>query len=319
VISKSEITSRSERQEINMKQKIGFIGLGVMGKPMAKNLLKGGYALAAHDLNREAAYEIVSEGATVSHSPREIAEVSDLIITMLPDSPDVEAVALGQDGLIEGIQKHQFYIDMSTIAPTTAIRVAQLLGAKGARCLDAPVSGGDIGAINATLSIMVGGDETDFRDVLPIFETLGKTITFCGPIGSGQIVKACNQIQVALNLIGMAEALTLGTKAGVDPAIIIKVLSGGYAQTRVMDVRGPRVIKGDYKPGFKSKLHFKDLNIILESGRYFECPLPTSALARELFSAMLAAGRGDLDHSGIITVLEDMAHVQVRTKKSDQR
>jgi 2-hydroxy-3-oxopropionate reductase len=296
-----------------MKQRIGFVGLGVMGKPMAKHLLNSGYPLIAHDLNRAAVHEIAELGASQASSSREIAEASDVLITMLPDSPDVEAVALGTNGLIEGARAGQLYIDMSTIAPKTAMHVAQVMGQKGVRCLDAPVSGGDVGAINATLSIMVGGEKTDFEAALPILETLGKTITLCGPNGSGQVVKACNQIQVALNLVGMAEALTLGAKAGVDPAIIIKVLSGGYAQTRVMDVRGPRVIRGDFVPGFRSKFHYKDLNIILESGRDFGCPLPASALARELFSAMLAAGRGDLDHSGIITVLEDMAHIQART------
>jgi len=296
-----------------MKPKIGFIGLGVMGKPMAKNLMANGYALIVHDINEAAVGEITGQGADTANGPAEIARSCDAIITMLPDSPDVEAVALGAGGLIEGVRQGQLYLDMSTIAPRAAVRVAQLLSEKGVRCLDAPVSGGEVGAINASLSIMVGGSKADFQEALPILEALGKTITHCGPNGSGQIVKACNQIQVALNLVGMAEALTLGAKAGVDPAIIIKVLSGGYAQTRVMDVRGPRVIQGDFAPGFKSRFHFKDLNIILESGRDYGCPLPASALARELFSAMLAAGRGDLDHSGILTVLEDMAHVQART------
>ena len=234
---------------------------------------------------------------------------------MVPDSPDVEAVALGPDGLIEGVREGQIYVDMSTIAPGVAVKVAEELGRKGVRCLDAPVSGGEVGAINAALSIMVGGDEITFNEVMPIFEKLGKTITLCGPNGAGQTVKACNQIQVALNFVGMAEALVLGAKAGVDPAIIVKVLSGGYAQTRVMDVRGPRVIKGDFQPGFKSKFHYKDLNIIMKTSNDYNVPLPTTAVAHELFNAMIAAGRGDLDHSGIITVLEDLASVQARTKE----
>jgi 3-hydroxyisobutyrate dehydrogenase-like beta-hydroxyacid dehydrogenase len=203
---------------------------------------------------------------------------------------------------------------MSTIAPSVAVRVARAMAEKGVRCLDAPVSGGDVGAINATLSIMAGGDETTFNEVQPIFEVLGKTIILCGPNGAGQTVKACNQIQVALNFAGMAEALVLGAKAGVDPAIIVQVLSGGYAQTRVMDVRGPRVIQGDFEPGFKSKFHYKDLNIIMQTGNDFAVPLPVTSLVHELFGAMLAAGRGDLDHSGIITVLENLAGVQARTK-----
>jgi 2-hydroxy-3-oxopropionate reductase len=182
------------------------------------------------------------------------------------------------------------------------------------RCLDAPVSGGEVGAQNATLSIMVGGSQELFNEVLPILQIMGKTVTLCGPNGAGQTVKACNQIQVALNFVGMAEALTLGAKAGVDPAIIIQVLSGGYAQTRVMDVRGPRAIHGDFEPGFKSRFHYKDLNIIMETARELLVPLPATAVAHELFSALLAAGRGDLDHSAVLTVLEDLAGVEARTQ-----
>lgn len=300
------------------KPTIGFIGLGIMGKPMVKNLLKAGYDLVVHDVNRKALADAVAQSAQEAYTSKEVAESSQVIITMLPDSPDVESVALGADGLIEGVTEGQLYIDMSTIAPSVAIHVAETMEEKGVRCLDAPVSGGDVGAINATLSIMVGGDETTFNEALPILETLGRTITLCGPSGAGQTVKACNQIQVALNLVGMAEALTLGTKTGVDPEIIIRVLSGGYAQTRVMDVRGPRVIHGNFEPGFKSKFHYKDLNIIMQTGKDFGVPLPVTAVVRELFGAMLAAGRGDLDHSGILTVLEDLAYVQARTTKVEQ-
>jgi 2-hydroxy-3-oxopropionate reductase len=300
-----------------VKETIGFIGLGIMGLPMVKNLLKAGYTVIGHDLNRQAVSDAVATGAEEAQSPKEIAQRSQVIITMLPDSPDVELVALGPDGLIEGVREGQLYIDMSTIAPSTAILVAEKLSERSVRCLDAPVSGGDVGAVNATLSIMVGGDRATFEQARPIFEALGKTITLCGPHGAGQTVKACNQIQVALNLVGMAEALTLGAKAGVDPAVIVQVLSGGYAQTRVMDVRGPRVIRGDFEPGFKSKFHYKDLNIILQTGRDYGCPLPVTALVRQLFSAMLAAGRGDLDHSGILTVLEDLSHTQARTDQTE--
>jgi len=293
---------------------IGFIGLGIMGTPMTRNLLGAGYALIVHDLNGAAVEAAVAAGAAAATSPREIAQRSQVVITMLPDSPDVERVALGPDGLGEGLSAGSIYVDMSTIAPTVAVKVAQTLFAKGVRCLDAPVSGGEVGAINATLSIMVGGDEATFDAVRPIFEALGKTITLCGPNGAGQIVKSCNQIQVALNFVGMAEALVLGAKAGVDPAIIIQVLSGGYAQTRVMDVRGPRIIRGDFQPGFKSRFHYKDLNIIMKTAGDYGIPLPVTSLVHELFAAMVAAGRGDLDHSGIITVLEDLAGVQARTK-----
>ena len=293
---------------------IGFIGLGIMGRPMAGHLLKAGYPLVVHDLNRQAVATLVAAGAAEAFSPREVAARSDVIITMLPDSPDVEAVALGPDGLIEGVRPGALYADMSTIAPTAAVKVAHALAAKGVRCLDAPVSGGEVGAINATLSIMVGGAEDDFAAMRPIFEKLGKTITLCGPNGAGQIVKACNQIQVALNILGMAEALVLGAKAGVDPAIIHKVLSGGYAQSRVADVRGPKVIQGDFQPGFKARFHFKDLNIILKTGNDYGVPLPVTSLVHELFAALLAAGGGDLDHTAVITVLEKLAGVEARTR-----
>ena len=298
------------------KQKIGFIGVGIMGKPMAGHLLKAGYPVVAHDLSREPVQELVAAGAEEGFSPKEVAQKSQVIITMLPDSPDVQAVALGPGSIIEGVSAGDIHIDMSTIAPSVAIEVAEALGEKGVRCLDAPVSGGDVGAINATLSIMVGGDGDLFEEMGPIFQVMGKTVTLCGPNGAGQTVKACNQIQVALNIMGMAEALVLGTKAGVDPAIIHQVLSGGYAQSRVSDVRGPRVIQGDFQPGFKGAFHFKDLNIIMKTGNDYKVPLPVTSLVHELFAALMAAGKGDLDHSSVITVLESLAGVEARTKQA---
>ncbi|MBN1672449.1 MAG: NAD-binding protein [Kiritimatiellae bacterium] len=285
-----------------------------MGRPMAAHLLEAGFSVIVNDINPEPIKELVSKGASEARSPKEVAAASDHVITMLPDSPDVQAVALGDNGLIEGVRPGMIYADMSTIAPTAAVEVAQRLGAKGVRCLDAPVSGGQVGAQEATLSIMVGGEQAVFDDFMPVLAKLGKTVTLCGPSGAGQTVKACNQIQVAMNFVGMAEALVLGAKAGVDPAIIVKVLSGGYAQTRVMDVRGPRVVKGDFEPGFRGRFHYKDLNIIMKTALDYGVPLPATAVVHELFTAMLAKNRGDLDHSGIITVIEDMAGVQARTK-----
>lgn len=296
-----------------MKRTIGFIGLGVMGKPMSRNLVRAGYRLVVHNRSREPVKELVEVGAEEAFSAKEVASRSELIITMLPDSPDVELVALGEEGLIGGVSEGDIYIDMSTIAPPVAVEVAEAMAEKGVRCLDAPVSGGDVGAQEGTLSIMVGGDKDLFNEVRPIFEVLGKTITLCGPNGAGQTVKACNQIQVALNLIGMAEALVLGAKAGVDPAVVVKVLSGGFAQSRVMDVRGPRIIKRIFEPGFKSRLHYKDLNIIHEAARAYGLSLPASALAHELFGAMQAQGWGDLDHSAVLRVIELLAGVEVRT------
>jgi 2-hydroxy-3-oxopropionate reductase len=296
-----------------MKPKIGFIGLGIMGQHMSAHLLKARYELVAYDIVREKLDRIVALGAERGTSCKDVAARSSVIISMVPDSPNVEKVALGEDGIIEAARAGHIYVDMSTIAPGVAIRVAEELGKRGVRCLDAPVSGGEVGAKNATLSIMAGGPEDLFNEILPIFKVMGKTITLCGPNGAGQTVKACNQIQVALNFVGLAEALVLGAKAGVDPAIIIQVLSGGYAQTRVMDVRGPMIIKGEFAPGFKSKFHYKDLNIIMETAKELHVPLPATAIAHELFSALLAAGRGDLDHSAVITVLEDLAGVEART------
>jgi 2-hydroxy-3-oxopropionate reductase len=292
---------------------IGFIGLGVMGKPMARNLLEARYSLVVHNRSREPVQELAQEGAGAAHSPAEVARASDVIITCLPDSPDVELVALGEDGLIEGVTEGDIYVDMSTIAPTVAVEVVEAMARKGVECLDAPISGGDVGAQEGTLSIMVGGEEDVFDSVKPILEVLGETVVLCGPNGAGQTVKACNQVQVALNLIGMAEALVLGEKAGVDPAVVVEVLSGGFAQSRVMDVRGPRVIKGIFDPGFRSELHYKDLNIVRETARDYELSLPAAALAHELFGAMQAQGWGDLDHSAVIRVVELLSGVEART------
>ncbi len=297
-----------------MKPVIGFIGLGIMGRHMSAHLLQAGYKLVVFDLNPKAVESAVTLGARAADSCLALAQQADVVISMVPDSPDVEQVALGETGIIQSARPGLIYVDMSSIAPPTAVKVAQALGAKGVRCLDAPVSGGETGAKNATLSIMVGGPVDLLEELQPIFQCLGKTITHCGPNGAGQVVKACNQIQVALNFIGMAEAFVLGAKAGVDPAVILQVLSGGYAQTRVMDVRGPRVVKGDFEPGFKSRFHYKDLNIIMETARAYNAVLPASALAQQLFNAMMAAGRGDLDHSAVITVIEDLSHCEARTK-----
>jgi 2-hydroxy-3-oxopropionate reductase len=303
------------KEVTTMKPRIGFIGIGIMGQHMSAHLLDAGYEVVAFDIISDNLAKIVDRGAERGTSSRDVAARSDVIISMVPDSPDVEKVALGEDGIIEAARAGLTYADMSTIAPGTAVRVARELGSKGVRCLDAPVSGGEVGAKNATLSIMVGGPEDAFNEMLPIFEVMGKTINLCGLNGAGQTVKACNQIQVALNFVGMAEALVLGAKAGVDPAIILRVLSGGYAQTRVMDVRGPKIIEGEFDPGFKSKFHYKDLNIIMETARELQVPLLATAVAHELFSALLAHGRGDLDHSAVITILEDLAGVQARTSE----
>jgi 2-hydroxy-3-oxopropionate reductase len=293
---------------------IGFIGLGIMGKPMSRNLLRAGYSLVVYDILPVAVEAIVADGAEAGASSREVAGRADVVITMLPDSPDVHAAYLGPDGVLEGARAGTILVDMSTISPTMAIRVADAAAAKGCPMLDAPVSGGDVGAQKGTLSIMVGGDAETFAEVEPIFQVMGKPV-LCGDKGAGQIVKACNQVLVAVTLVGMSEALVLGAKAGVDPEKIVQVLSGGLARCGVLENRGLRVVQRDFDPGFRIRLHYKDLNIIREAGRAYGVPLPASALAHELFGAAMAAGRGELDHSGVVTVVEDLARTEVRKKE----
>jgi len=294
-----------------MGSKIGFVGLGIMGKPMSKNLIKAGHELTVYDVVDAPLKELENVGAKVTNSAKEVAEKSDLIITMLPDSPDVERAALGADGIFEGIKKGSTYIDMSTISPVTSKKLAEVAKSKGVRILDAPVSGGEKGAIEATLTIMVGGAKDVFDDCLPVFQAMGKNIVYCGGVGSGQVVKACNQILVAGVLEAASEALVLGTKAGVDPETVLKVIAGGYAM-RVLDARGPLILKGDFRPGFKTKLHYKDLGIALSAGSEYGVPLPVTSLIHEMMGAMKAGGRGEYDHSGIITVLQELAKLETK-------
>ena len=285
-------------------ERIGFIGLGIMGKPMARNLLKTGYPLVVHNRSREPLKELASEGATVALSPKEVAENSDMVITMLPDSPDVEKVVLGQQGVIEGLRPGMLYIDMSTIAPATARKVYESLKAKGIESLDAPVSGGDVAAKEGTLSIMVGGNENAFQRALPLFQIMGKNIVHIGDSGAGQVTKACNQIVVALNIQAISEAFALAKKAGVDPVKVRGALLGGFAQSRILDLHGKRILDRNFQPGFKLKLHRKDLGIALQTGRELSVPLLVTAHAAELMDALLAQGKGDLDHSAMALFLE---------------
>ncbi|MCY3871586.1 MAG: 2-hydroxy-3-oxopropionate reductase [Gemmatimonadetes bacterium] len=295
------------------KPKIGFIGLGIMGKPMAGHLMDAGYELVVHNRNRDAVDELVGKGAAEAHSGKEVAEQSDIVITMLPDSPDVESVALGEGGIIEGAHEGLVFVDMSTIAPSVTTQVGEVLAEKGVQSLDAPVSGGDIGAQNATLSIMVGGDADTFNTVKPLFDVMGQSAILCGPLGAGQTVKACNQILVAVTIAGVSEALTMGTKAGVDPIKIVQVLSGGLARCGVLENRGERMVNGDFDPGFRIRLHYKDLNIIQKTSNDFGVPLPVTSEVFELFKTAMVKGRGELDHSGLLTVIEDMSNIQART------
>ena len=292
-----------------MAQVIGFIGLGIMGRPMAKNLVKAGHSLVVHDRVRDPVDELVKAGAKAGASPREVAAQSDILITMLPNSPDVELVALGKDGIIEGARSGLLYADMSTISPIVSQQVGKALAPKGVKMLDAPVSGGEKGAIDGVLSIMVGGDKAVFDRVLPLFQVMGKTITLLGPLGFGGFTKLANQIIVAGNLTALAEALTLAKKAGLDRELTLTALAGGLAGSKGLDQKKANYLPKTYNPGFKIDLHYKDLGLIMESARALGVPLPTTAVVQELFNALRVKGRGGLDHSGVITLLEELAGV----------
>jgi 2-hydroxy-3-oxopropionate reductase len=290
-----------------MAHVVGFIGLGIMGRPMARNLLKAGYPLVVHNRSRAAVDELGQAGAKVATSARDVAAQCDVLITMLPNSPDVELVALGKDGIIEGARAGLLYADMSTISPIVSQKVGAALGAKGVKMVDAPVSGGEKGAIDAALSIMVGGDKAVFDQLLPIFQAMGKTITLLGPLGAGGFTKLANQIIVAVNLTALGEALTLAKKAGLDREQTLTALAGGLAGSRCLDQKKPNYVAGTYNPGFKIDLHYKDLGLIMDAARSLGVPLPTTAVVQELFSALRVKGKGGLDHSGVITLLEDLA------------
>jgi 2-hydroxy-3-oxopropionate reductase len=290
-----------------MAQTIGFIGLGIMGRPIARNLIKAGYPLVVHNRSRAAVEELVGAGAKAATSPREVAGACDVLITMLPNSPDVEQVVLGKDGIIEGGRRGLIFVDMSTISPIVTQKLGKALEPKGVQMLDAPVSGGEKGAIDGALSIMVGGDKGVFDQVLPIFQAMGKTITYLGPLGFGGFTKLANQIIVAVNLTALGEALTLARKAGLDRELTLKALAGGLAGSRCLDQKAPNYVQGSYKPGFKVDLHYKDLGLIMEAARALGVPLPATAVVQELFNALRVRGRGQLDHSAVITLLEDLA------------
>jgi 2-hydroxy-3-oxopropionate reductase len=292
---------------MTMAQTVGMIGLGIMGRPMTKNLIKAGLPVVVHSRSQGPVEELVGAGAKRGSSPKDVAAQVDVLITMLPNSPEVEEVALGKDGIIEGARRGLLFLDMSTISPIVSQRVGKALAGKGVRMLDAPVSGGEKGAIDAALSIMVGGEKADFEAALPIFQALGKTITHLGPLGAGGFTKLANQIIVAVNLTALGEALTLAKKAGLDRALTLKALSGGLAGSKCLEQKTPNYVAGTYNPGFKIDLHFKDLGLIMESGRALGVPLPCTAIVQELFNAMRVKGRGGLDHSGVITLLEELA------------
>jgi 2-hydroxy-3-oxopropionate reductase len=293
-----------------MTETIGFIGLGVMGDPMARNLLDAGHSLVVHSRSPGPVEALAEAGAETASGPREVAERADVVITMLPDSPAVEDVVLGEDGVVAGMSEGDLLIDMSTIHPTVSVAVAEAAAERGAAALDAPVSGGDVGAQKGELSIMVGGDEGAFERARPLFEVLGKTITRVGDAGAGQAVKACNQVVVAVTIAAVSEALVLGEKAGVDPEQILDVLGGGLAQNKVMEMKRSNFLEHDFTPGFRIDLHHKDLDIALGSGDEFGVPLPVTSLVQQHMRALRAKGHGGDDHSGLIQLVEEMANVR---------
>ncbi|MBV9607333.1 MAG: 2-hydroxy-3-oxopropionate reductase [Solirubrobacterales bacterium] len=288
------------------EETVGFIGLGIMGGPMAGNLLRAGYPLVVHNRTRAKEQELVSAGAAAADSPREVASQCDVLITMLPDSPDVEEVYLDSDrGVIAGAKAGQLLIDMSSIAPAVARAVCDAAREAGAEALDAPVSGGDVGAREGTLSIMVGGSDDGFKRAQPLLDVLGETVIHLGPPGAGQTAKACNQILVAVTIEAVSEALVLASKAGVDPDRLIEVLSGGLSGNRVMEVRRRNFLEHDFTPGFKLSLHHKDLGIALRTARELGVYVPTTAIVDQMLAALEAAGDGGLDHSALLKVIEE--------------
>jgi 3-hydroxyisobutyrate dehydrogenase len=295
-----------------MTDHIGFIGLGIMGKPMARNLLKAGYPLTVWNRSQPSIDELARDGASPGSSPEDVARQSDVVITMVTDSPDVEKVAIGPRGIIEGARPGLVHIDMSTISPAVTRRIAARLAEKGIEMLDAPVSGGDTGAQAGTLSIMVGGKDEVFERCRPIFEVLGRTIVYCGPSGAGQTVKLCNQIVVALNNLAMCEALLFATKAGVDTRRMLEAVGAGAASSWALLNLAPRILARDFRPGFKVAHQQKDLRLALETAEQQAIPLPGTSLVHQLFAAVEAEGLGAEGTQALVKALEKLAGAEVR-------
>jgi 2-hydroxy-3-oxopropionate reductase len=291
---------------------LGFIGLGIMGKPMASHLVKAGHTVHVCDLVEESVTYLCSLGAKGCRCCNEVAERSEIIFIMVPDTPDVEAVLFGKDGLAQGLKPGSIVVDMSSISPIATKEFAKRLSAIGVKMLDAPVSGGQVGAENATLSIMVGGSLDVFERVKPYFELMGKNIVHIGGHGDGQTCKVANQIVVALTIEAVAEALLFSAKAGADPAKVRAALLGGFAQSRILELHGERMIQRTFNPGFRIRLHQKDLNLALQAARSMGLSLPNTATAQELFNAVAAQGGSDLDHSAMVLALEKLANCTVR-------
>jgi len=290
---------------------VGYIGLGLMGKSIARNILKAGFPLVVHNRSRAAVEELVAEGARAAASPAEVAGQVEVIFTNLPDTPDVEKVVLGEKGILAGARMGLVWVDNSTIKPAAARNLARQLAVQGMLSLDAPVSGGDIGARNGTLAIMVGGPAEALEKVLPIFQVMGRTITHVGDAGAGQVAKAANQIMVAAQMVAMGELLVFSQKTGVDPQKVVEAIKGGAAQCWTLDIKPVRLFSGNRTPGFKAHMQAKDLNIILDTAREYGIPLPSAAVDAQLYNAMLQNGMGELDNSAVIGIIEELAGVKL--------
>ena len=293
---------------------VGFVGLGIMGKPMARNLLKAGFSVAVASRSRGPVDELASEGAEPKDSARACAEGRDVVVTMLPDSPDSESVILGENGVLEGASRGALVIDMSSIAPSVSRKIGAACEAKGVDFLDAPVSGGEAGAISGQLAIMVGGSRDAFARAEPLFQALGKGYVLCGGHGAGNTVKLANQMVVAANIEAVSEALVFARKAGVDAKIAFEAIRGGLAGSKVLEAKAPMMIEGNFKPGFRLRLHQKDLANALATAKEAAVPLPVTALLQQIVTALVANGKGDLDHSAIARFLEEMAQTTIHGK-----
>ena len=292
--------------------KVAFIGLGIMGKPMSLNLLKAGHELFVYDIVPAPVEEVAKAGATACQSAADAASRAEVTITMLPDGPDVEAAVLGPGGVLEGAAKGSILVDVSSVSPLVSQKIGKACAERGVEFLDAPVSGGEPKAIDGTLAIMVGGDQKTFDKVLPLFQVMGSSATLTGPVGAGNVTKLANQIMVACNIAAMGEALVLATKAGLDPEVVFHAVKGGLAGSTVLNAKAPMVIERNFKPGFRIRLHQKDLRNALLAAESLKVSLPFTSLAQQILISLMNNGRGELDHSGIVTFLEDMAQIEVR-------
>jgi 2-hydroxy-3-oxopropionate reductase len=291
--------------------KVGYIGLGLMGKSIARNILKAGFPLVVHNRSHAAVDELVAEGAVAASTPAVVAAQVDVVFTNLPDTPDVEKVILGERGIIEGAHHGLICVDNSTIKPGAARMIAEKLAERNVSALDAPVSGGDIGARNGTLTIMVGGDASALEKAMPVFLAMGKTVTHVGDAGAGQVAKAANQIMVAAQMVAMGELLVFAKKAGVDPRKVVDAIKGGAAQCWTLDVKPPRLFDGNRNPGFKARMQLKDLRIIQETAKEYDIPISGTEANTRLFQQMIDLGMGELDNSAVVGVIEKLAGVEI--------